>query len=358
LLQPAPTNTTITYYYPFLPISTSSGNPSSSVDFIDLSSSPAGHHSSTITIGSSPPHPNTHTPSSTSPQVVTNHGPDYSRWQLDWYTRFPCWQLAPNTRVRACWWLEGYRLEQADAIHDGTTIPDKCVCMVCVAKKQPSPRSSYSFIATIVRSIIVHLSEAHEISRADKKHATRKRNQTTIFEALQFDSKNPTQQALLGRTQSVFNAADSHLKLLDWILIDGLPFSVVSSERFRSFVESINPMCWIPSRQRIKPLIEKKYQYAVPHVKHLLHSAKRLIHLTFDGWTFRQNVSYLGINAHFMDGNWKQHRVIIGLMPFTESHTGSYIAKTTITILEFWGVENRCVIPSLCCGVEVVAGHG
>jgi hypothetical protein len=57
-----------------------------------------------------------------------------------------------------------------------------------------------------------------------------------------------------------------------------------------------------------------------------------------------------------MDGNWKQHRVIIGLMPFTESNTGSYM--TIITILEFWGVENRCVIASLCCGVEVVAGHG
>jgi hypothetical protein len=292
-------------------MSTSSGNPSSSVDFIDLSSSPAGHHSSTIIIGSSHPHPNTNTPSSTSPQVVTNHGPNYSRWQPDWYIRFPGWQLAPNIRGRAWWWLEGYHLEQADAIHDGTTIPYKWVCMVCVAKKQPPPRSSYSFIATTGRSIITHLKEAHKISRAGKKHATQKRNQTTIFEALQFDSKNPTQQALLGRSQSVFNAADSHLKFLYWILIDGLLFSVVSSERFWSFVELINPTCWIPSRQRITPLIEKEYRYAVLQVKHLLHSAKRLIHLTFDGWTSRQNVSYLGINAHFMDGNWKQHRVMI-----------------------------------------------
>jgi hypothetical protein len=33
----------------------------------------------------------------------------------------------------------------------------------------------------------------------------------------------------------------------------------------------------------------------------LLQTAKKLIHLTFDCWTSRQNDPYLGINAYFLD---------------------------------------------------------
>ncbi|KAM4065570.1 ribonuclease H-like protein [Hirsutella rhossiliensis] len=31
-----------------------------------------------------------------------------------------------------------------------------------------------------------------------------------------------------------------------------------------------------------------------------------MIHFTFDGWTSRQNTSFLGINAHFIDQDWNQ----------------------------------------------------
>jgi hypothetical protein len=48
-----------------------------------------------------------------------------------------------------------------------------------------------------------------------------------------------------------------------------------------------------PSRNTIDNLIKREYQYAIPHVKNLLGSAKGLIHLTFDGWTSRQNDPYL-----------------------------------------------------------------
>jgi hypothetical protein len=51
----------------------------------------------------------------------------------------------------------------------------------------------------------------------------------------------------------------------------------------------------------MRNLVAKEYARAVPFVKQKLATARGMINLSFDGWTSRQNVSFLGINAHFID---------------------------------------------------------
>jgi hypothetical protein len=85
--------------------------------------------------------------------------------------------------------------------------------------------------------------------------------------------------------------------------MNNLPFQVVILERFRRYLKSVNPITEVLTRQTMVNLVIKKYQYAIPQIKALLNTAKELIHLTFDIWTFRQNESYLGIHAYFVDKN-------------------------------------------------------
>jgi hypothetical protein len=85
--------------------------------------------------------------------------------------------------------------------------------------------------------------------------------------------------------------------------MDNLPFSVVEGPRFRRFVESVNQAAKIPGRSIMRKLLNEEYQLAVPHVRKILQSALGMIYFIFDGWTFRQSDSFLGITAHFMDTN-------------------------------------------------------
>jgi hypothetical protein len=85
--------------------------------------------------------------------------------------------------------------------------------------------------------------------------------------------------------------------------MDNLPFQVVTSERFRRYLKSVNLMAEVPTRQTVVNLVIRKYQYAIPQIKAFLNTAKELIHLIFDIWTSRQNESYLKIHAYFVDKN-------------------------------------------------------
>jgi hypothetical protein len=136
--------------------------------------------------------------------------------------------------------------------------------------------------------------------------------------------------------------------------MNNLPFQVVTSERFCRYLKSVNPMVEVPTRQIVVNLVIRKYQYAIPQVKALLNTAKGLIHLIFDIWTFRQNESYLGIHAYFVDKNWNPHIVLLGLQPFHEKqHNGSNIGDVVAYVLKFFEIEDRCVpfimIPPLWC---------
>jgi uncharacterized protein involved in high-affinity Fe2+ transport len=100
-------------------------------------------------------------------------------------------------------------------------------------------------------------------------------------------------------------------------------------------------MAWIPTGHTKINMVTREYQQAIPHIKAFLQTSKGLIHLTFDGWTSRQNDPYLGINAYFMDRDWKQHTMLLGLQPLQGTHTGANIADEVTAVLKVFKVENR-----------------
>jgi hypothetical protein len=98
------------------------------------------------------------------------------------------------------------------------------VCCECMAKERPPRRLTYSFIALTGKSI-----EAHQ-----RKLKTPARNQITgsqitggqimIHEALGLSPNNDQHDYALGQLQRLFDAGDSELLLMDWIVMDNLLF--------------------------------------------------------------------------------------------------------------------------------------
>ncbi|RKK07682.1 hypothetical protein BFJ67_g18295, partial [Fusarium oxysporum f. sp. cepae] len=66
-----------------------------------------------------------------------------------------------------------------------------------------------------------------------------------------------------------------------------------------------------------------------------------MIHFTFDGWTSRQNASFLGINAHFVDRDWKQWRILLALPALRNRHTGAALADEVADTICAFGLQDR-----------------
>jgi hypothetical protein len=158
---------------------------------------------------------------------------------------------------------------------------------------------------------------------------------------LQADVNNPQRQKLLSKLASLYVSSIGDLLLMDWIIADNLPFRLVDSPAFRRWAMYRNPGGLLPTRKTIASLLKEEYQRAIPHVKQMLQSARGLVHFTFDGWTSRQNVSFLGMNAHFLDEEWVFRTIFLGLPPLLYRHTGNAMADEMAAVLQFFGVEDR-----------------
>jgi hypothetical protein len=73
----------------------------------------------------------------------------------------------------------------------------------------------------------------------------------------------------------------------------------------------------------------------------MLQLFKGLVHFVFNEWTSRQNVSFLGMNAHFLDQDWIFRTIFLGLPPLRNRHTGNAMADEMAAVLQFFGVEDR-----------------
>ncbi|KAH7461670.1 hypothetical protein FOMA001_g9234 [Fusarium oxysporum f. sp. matthiolae] len=160
---------------------------------------------------------------------------------------------------------------------------------------------------------------------------------------LHADPTNPRDQSLLSNLHSLFDPAVNQLLLLDWLTYHNLPFNLVNSERFRRLLLYNNPSLQeeqIPSDRTLVNLLTNEYNRACGPVHVLLQKARSMIHFTFDGWTSRQNASFLGINAHFVDRDWKQWRILLALPALRNRHTGAALADEVADTICAFGLQD------------------
>jgi hypothetical protein len=149
---------------------------------------------------------------------------------------------------------------------------------------------------------------------------------------------------LLGNLHKLFDPKMNQLLLLDWLTYHNLPFNLVNSERFKRLLLYNNPSLQegqIPSGKTLVNLLIGEYNRALGPLCELLQRARSMVHFTFDGWTSRQNTSFLGINAHFIDQGWKQWRVLLALPAVRKRHTGAALADEVADTVCAFGLQDR-----------------
>ena len=135
-----------------------------------------------------------------------------------------------------------------------------------------------------------------------------------------------------------------HTLMLNWITTHNLPFQIIESDEFKALLlygNSLIRPSHIPSADTLIRLLFMEYERASSSVKSVLQTALHLIHFCFDGWTSRSNLSFLGINAQFVDKNFKLRKVLLGLPQLDGRHTGEALAEEVCKVLSFWKLDDR-----------------
>lgn len=121
------------------------------------------------------------------------------------------------------------------------------------------------------------------------------------------------------------------------------PFSIVEDKEFRKLINMLSPTYIIPSRKTVSnSLLPQMYELEVQRVKAQLQNVSAVC-LTSDGWTSRNNQSFIAITAHFLDPKKEIQlsSVLLGCTSFAQSHTADNLAAFMKDTIAEWGLSDR-----------------
>ncbi|KAK1882424.1 Glutamate receptor 4 [Dissostichus eleginoides] len=119
--------------------------------------------------------------------------------------------------------------------------------------------------------------------------------------------------------------------LVNLIVKDTQPFSVVEDVGFRAFVALLDPNYVIPTRQAIKAMVDAKY--VLERNKAIAEMQKvAAVSLTSDMWT--------SINMDAYD-NTRLNSVLLGVQQFPQTHTAENLARVKASLIEEWGITDK-----------------
>ena len=92
------------------------------------------------------------------------------------------------------------------------------------------------------------------------------------------------------------------LALARIIIIDELPFKFVERQGFQEFMKIVKPRFPIPNRTTFARDCMKVYSSEVGILRRGF--VRQRVCVTTDTWTSIQNLNYMVVTTHFIDGNW------------------------------------------------------
>nr|XP_046263256.1 E3 SUMO-protein ligase ZBED1-like isoform X2 [Scatophagus argus] len=181
-------------------------------------------------------------------------------------------------------------------------------CLVCTQELSYSNNTS---------SMLRHLSARH-----DNTHT----QQTTD----PVNSGNPD----MSRKQKLDEA------LVDMIVKDSQPFSIVDNEGFQNFVKILDPSYSLSSRKTVKAMVEARFaetkEKAIADIKQA-----SAVSLTADMWTSVNMGTYLGVTCHYVSDHLDLATVCLGVQYFPLGHTAANIADAMANLMTEWEITEK-----------------
>ena len=181
--------------------------------------------------------------------------------------------------------------------------------------------------------------------------------------------------------------------MVELIVKDSQPFTLVEDEGFRGFVNKLDPTYVLPTRQvctcteylsiymctiyyftafiqyvilflqALKAMVEQKFLKAKEEAKARVEEAAA-VSLTADMWTSIHMDAYLAVTCHFINDSHTLSTVLLAVHKFPQAHTVANLAAAKASIMEEWGITSKvtCVVTDaapnmIACTREMKVKH-
>ncbi|XP_048039087.1 zinc finger BED domain-containing protein 4-like [Megalobrama amblycephala] len=128
--------------------------------------------------------------------------------------------------------------------------------------------------------------------------------------------------------------------LVNMVIKDSQPFSVVEDEGFRGLIHALDPSYIIPNRQALKKMVALKYEEAKRKAKAEMEKATA-VSLTSDMWTSINTDAYLAITCHYIDDSDKMNTVLLDVEKFPDRHTAENMALVKKNVMMEWAIKDK-----------------
>ena len=88
--------------------------------------------------------------------------------------------------------------------------------------------------------------------------------------------------------------------LVDWIINDIQPISVVTNPKFCQLVYQLNPTLIMPCPETVKGIIHSAFNFSFPKLQRIINDQAKSVSLTLDLCTAKNRQGFLGITCSFL----------------------------------------------------------
>ncbi|KAI3850037.1 hypothetical protein MKX03_024912 [Papaver bracteatum] len=121
-----------------------------------------------------------------------------------------------------------------------------------------------------------------------------------------------------------------------FVILDEQPFRVVEGEGFKELCRVLESRYKVPYRMTISRGVLNLYEAEKEKMKNYFKANNVRVCLTTNTWTSNaQNKSYMVVTAHFIDKDWKLHKLVINFFQIL-GHSGEVIGKMLEECLLDW----------------------
>lgn len=141
----------------------------------------------------------------------------------------------------------------------------------------------------------------------------------------------PKKQCRLDEEQPFVSASKVEKLIIDFVVQDLQPLSIVEGAGFRRMIEGLNSKAKVMCTTTLKDRLETLFSKMTEKIKITLHDCE-FVCTTADIWT-QQARSYLGVTCHWIDpGDLQRHSIALAFRRFRGVHSYDKIASMMMNI--------------------------
>ncbi|KAJ3505977.1 hypothetical protein NMY22_g17397 [Coprinellus aureogranulatus] len=139
---------------------------------------------------------------------------------------------------------------------------------------------------------------------------------------------------------SQYSRSRHRLKIVIWIAHRVRPYSIIEDEELLDIFRDLHGPCKTVSRHTLSRDIIEVHGLTKEAVVTWLQTVEGKIHVSGDGWTAPNVISFIGVVVQFVE-KASIVSLVLDFVKLTKAHTGHYLASRLAECLQEFGIDDR-----------------